>query len=384
MSTVLELPVWDLSGLYRGRDDPMMVRDLEEAARLLVEDTDEGYERAVTLLARLHAYGSLYDNGRIEAVVHAQVNDAMALSKRKDDPPRQSFRAADLMLAAVGWRGEAIALAAARSETKLPTRRWSWAEARALAVAAADALSPQAGLAVRRTFEEDRVHARHHEPGALTHPAGDRGPYVRMSFDGSLRSVLTLAHEMGHAAHQTLSRPLGVLQCSPRPALAETVAAVHEQTALRLLLARAAPKERPGLLAYRRADLMNVVVRHAALHRFEAMGRPSPTNWRRALEQIAGPRAARLERPDGWHAFPILRRAPGTAWTYPFARLVALALLQARADDAQAFARRWTTLLSLGGTVDEARALFPFMIDPAVPAFWSDAVDLAVAEAESA
>ena len=252
------------------------------------------------------------------------------------------------------------------------------------AAPAARALSPAAGAAVEQAFTEDRVHARH--PGApLTHPAGDRGPFVKLDFDGSLKSVLTLAHEMGHAAHQTLSRPLGVLKLTPRASLAETVAAAHEQMAMHLLLEAASPAERDGLMAYRRRDLANIVLRHTALHRFEraAQGRFDDALWLRMLEQTAGGRAARSEKGDGWRAYPILTRAPGTAWTYAFARLCALALLARREADPEPFSRRWTALLSAGGTVEERPALWPFLIEPAAAAFWNDAVELAVTEAES-
>ena len=68
MSNASDLPVWDLSGLYRGRDDPQIDRDLAEAARLLDENRD--YERAVALLARMHAFASLFDGGRGEGAVH--------------------------------------------------------------------------------------------------------------------------------------------------------------------------------------------------------------------------------------------------------------------------------------------------------------------------
>lgn len=381
-----EIPVWDLSGLYRGRDDRAIDRDLAEAARLL-DANDSGsqdHERAVALLARLHAFGTLFDGGRNQGALHQRVNAVALRSTVPEAPPPPEPPGVDAMCTAVALKGADLWIAAGHGAAAETSRRSRWAEARVLAIAACHALSPQAGAAAERTFAEDRVHGRH--PGApLTHPAGDRGPYVRLDFDGSLRAVLTLAHEIGHAAHQTLSRPLGVLRCGPRAALAETAASAAEQMAFRLLLAESPNEDRAALMAWRRRDLANVVLRHTALHRFEkaSRGRPDDALWLRMVGQTAGLRAARAERGDGWRAYPILTRAPGTAWTYAFARLVALALLARREVDPAPFARRWTELLSAGGTIEERAALWPFLIEPAAAGFWNDAMELAVAEAET-
>jgi hypothetical protein len=382
MSSASDLPIWDLSGLYRGRDDPQIDRDLAEAARLLDENRD--YERAVALLARMHAFGSLFDGGRGEGALHKRVNAVALRSQVPTSPEPAEPQGVDAMCTAVAQRGADLWIAASHPDPHPVTRRWRWGEACEVAIAAAHALSTDAGAAVELTLAENRVHARH--PGApLSHPAGDRGPYVKLDFDGSLKAVLTLAHELGHAAHQLLSRPLGVLSCGPRPALAETAAAANEQSALRLLMSEAGPQELAGLLAYRRRDLATVVLRHVALHRFEKVtrGRPDDAAWLRTMGQVAGLRAQRAERGDGWRAYPILTRAPGTAWTYAFARLVGIALLARREVDPGPFGRRWTAFLSAGGTVLERPALWPFLIEPAAGAFWADAMELAVAEAEA-
>jgi oligoendopeptidase F len=336
------------------------------------------------MLARIHAFGQLCDGGRGAGKLHQRVSEVAMRSRVPDPPEPGDPPGIDAMCTAVALRGSALWLAAHRGDAKPAARRWTWAEASAVAIAAAASLSPEAGAAVQRTVAEDRIHARH-PGGPLSHPAGDRGPYVRLEFDGSLRSVMTLAHELGHAAHQMLSRPLGVLRCGPRPALAETAAAANEQAAFAILLAEADSADaREHLLAYRRRDLAAVILRHVALHRFEVVsaGRPSDAIWVRTVEQTCGLRAAREEKGAGWRAYPILARAPGTAWTYAFARLVAIALMSRREADPGPFARKWTAFLSSGGTMEEQPALWPFLIEPAAGAFWNDAMELAVLEAE--
>jgi hypothetical protein len=154
---------------------------------------------------------------------------------------------------------------------------------------------------------------------------------------------------------------------------------------LRLMIDRATPEERAFLMAYRRMNLANIVLRHVTLHRFEKVSRGQPDDaiWMRVTEQTAGLRAARAQKGDSWRGHSILARAPGTAWTYAFARLVAIALLSRREADLENFGRKWTELLSAGGTVEERPALWPFLIEPAALAFWNDAVELTLAEAEA-
>ena len=69
--------------------------------------------------------------------------------------------------------------------------------------------------APRRFFDQPWIDARPRpgkQSGAYSHPVtADRHPYVFMNYMGERRDVLTLAHELGHAVHQTLAAPLGTL-----------------------------------------------------------------------------------------------------------------------------------------------------------------------------
>ncbi|HYE43958.1 MAG TPA: hypothetical protein VEA15_11250, partial [Caulobacteraceae bacterium] len=371
------LPVWDLSGLYAGPDDPAIEFDLAEAGRLvdaLAEappgpDAPASYGRANTLLARVAAFATLYEDGRLEPVLLPRVEVVAArapvLAEAAPDletHPDVEPRIIATMLSAIAEAGPRLWYRT-NLQTEAELLPWTWDEAVGIALDAADGLSPAMGEAVRQVLAERRVHAR--AAGApMSHPAGDRGPYVRLDFDGGRRSVLTLAHELGHAAHQIMSRPLGVLRCDPPPALAETVAATVEMAAARSLGGQGGG-ERRTLQVLAARDLYATVVRYGALARMERRGELSGGGWKSAVRAMAGADALKAERPDGWRAFAVVTRAPGTAWAYPFARLAAAAALDARDDDAAAFAPRWTRLLAAGGTVGAVEALADLGVDVA-------------------
>lgn len=380
------LPVWDLSRLYAGADNPAIEADLAEADRLVADlasapDTLAAYERANTLLARVAAFAALYEDGRLAPMLQPRVDASVARAPELADiapdlaaPPEVESRVIATLLSAIAEAGPRL-WHRTNLQTEAELLPWTWAEAVEIAAEAADGLSPEMGAAVRRVLDERRVQASAAGP-ALSHPAADRGPYVRLAFDGGLRSVLTLAHELGHAAHQMLSRPLGMLRCDPQPALAETVAASLEMAAARTLGGQGGG-ERRTLQVLAARDLYTAVVRHGALARMERRGELSDGGWKSALRALAGPEALKAERPDAWRAFGVLDRAPGEAWTTPFARLAAALVIEERDRDPAGFAPRWTRLLAAGGTVGTAEALADLGVDVAAPGVWSRALGLA-------
>jgi oligoendopeptidase F len=104
----------------------------------------------------------------------------------------------------------------------------------------------------------------------------ERHPYVFMNYMGERRDVLTLAHELGHAVHQTLCAPLGTLLADTPLTLAETASIFGEGLVFDRLLAEASGATARRLLAGKIEDGLNTVVRQIAFHRFEpASTRPA-------------------------------------------------------------------------------------------------------------
>ena len=62
-------------------------------------------------------------------------------------------------------------------------------------------------------------------------------PYVFMNYTGDRRSILTLAHELGHALHGSLAQPLGYFNASTPLTTAETASVFGEALTFKELLA---------------------------------------------------------------------------------------------------------------------------------------------------
>ena len=265
-------------------------------------------------------------------------------------------------------------------------RQYGWDEAKALVLDSFGELAPAFADHARAFFDRPWIDARPRpgkSSGAYSHPVtADRHPYVFMNFMGERRDVLTLAHELGHAVHQTLASPLGTLLADTPLTLAETASIFGEGLVFDRLLAEATPADRKALLAGKIEDGLNTVVRQIAFHRFEARfhaartrGEVAPDQicalWLEVMSESLGP-AVRLNAgyEHYWAYVSHFVHSPFYVYAYAFGDLLVEALMEKRLEDPQGFAPRYEALLAAGGSKTYVEALAPFGLDPRQKAFW--------------
>ena len=91
-----------------------------------------------------------------------------------------------------------------------------------------------------------------------------------MNYAGERRSVLTLAHELGHGLHGSLAQDLGLLNARTPLTLAETASVFGEALTFEKLKEREDdPRALLDLLVGRIDDTVSTVFRQIALNRFE-------------------------------------------------------------------------------------------------------------------
>jgi oligoendopeptidase F len=271
-------------------------------------------------------------------------------------------------------------------ETKAPTI-YAWDDAKGMVLESFAALAPKFADTARTFFAQPWIDARPRpgkQSGAYSHPVtAERHPYVFLNYMGERRDVLTLAHELGHAVHQTLCAPLGTLLADTPLTLAETASIFGEGLVFEQLLARAGKAERRGLLAGKIEDGLNTVVRQIAFHRFEtrfhatrAAGELSAEDigslWREVMAESLGP-AIRLNRgyEHYWGYVSHFVHAPFYVYAYAFGDLLVRGLMEKRREDPKAFAPLYEDLLAAGGTRTYVEALAPFGLNPREKAFWA-------------
>ncbi len=266
-------------------------------------------------------------------------------------------------------------------------RTYGWDEARGMVLDSFADLAPKFAETAQTFFTHPWIDARPRpgkQSGAYSHPVtADRHPYVFMNYMGERRDVLTLAHELGHAVHQTLCAPLGTLLADTPLTLAETASIFGEGLVFERLLAGASKQERMGLLAGKIEDGLNTVVRQIAFHRFETQfhamrqeGELAPEDisalWLEVMAESLGP-AVKLN-PGYEHYWAYVSHfvhAPFYVYAYAFGDLLVRGLMEKRREDPVAFAPLYEDLLAAGGTRTYVEALKPFGLNPREKAFWA-------------
>ncbi len=266
-------------------------------------------------------------------------------------------------------------------------RTYPWSEAKDVVLESFQALAPKFADTAETFFAQPWIDARPRagkQSGAYSHPVtADRHPYVFMNYMGERRDVLTLAHELGHAVHQTLCAPLGTLLADTPLTLAETASIFGEGLVFDRLLAEATPADRKGLLAGKIEDGLNTVVRQIAFHRFERRfhaarqdGELSPDQigalWMETMAESLGPAVVLNEGYEHYWAYVShFVHAPFYVYAYAFGDLLVRGLMEKRREDPQGFAPLYEDLLAAGGTRTYVEALRPFGLNPRDKAFWA-------------
>jgi oligoendopeptidase F len=266
-------------------------------------------------------------------------------------------------------------------------RVFSWDQARSIVLESFTALAPSFANTAETFFDKPWIDARPRpgkQSGAYSHPVtANRHPYVFMNYMGERRDVLTLAHELGHAVHQTMCQPMGTLLADTPLTLAETASIFGEGLVFEKLLAEASPAERRGLLAGKIEDGINTVVRQIAFHRFETRFHDARLKgelsadaigdlWMEIMAESLGP-AIRLGKGYApyWAYINHFVHAPFYVYAYAFGDLLVRGLMEKRREDPAAFVPAYEKLLAAGGTVTYVEALAAFGLNPREKAFWA-------------
>lgn len=269
-------------------------------------------------------------------------------------------------------------------------RRFTWDEAVGAVEHAFGTYSPGLVALLHRAVGERWIDA---EPrpgkvgGAFCMPVRDEESRVLLSYDGSFNSVQTLAHELGHAYHNTqLGRRPWLLRSTPM-ALAETASIFCETVMVEAGLATAGGDD-GARLAILDGDLVGsaqvVVDIHSrflfeqALSTERAKGAVGPARMTELMREAQV--EAYRDGLDHDHLHPFMWAVKGHYytpfynWPYTFGLLFGLGLYAEFRRDPERFRGGYDDLLGATGLGDAAPLAARFGIDIRDEAFWASSL----------
>ena len=273
------------------------------------------------------------------------------------------------------------------------SRSYSWAECQSIVLGAFQDFSPELAAIGQRFFAEgwiDAALAAGKRGGAFAHPVTpDVHPYLLVNYTGTVRDVMTVAHELGHGIHQYLAREQGFLNADTPLTTAETASVFSEMlTFERLMRNEPDADKRLALLCGKIEDTFATVFRQMAMHRFEALMHAARRSdgelskerlaefWMQTQEeQFAGA----IQFSEGyrwwWSYIPHLIGSPGYVYAYAFGELLTLALIQRYRAEGTDFVPCYRKMLALGGSLPPVEVVAASGVRLDDPQIWDSALD---------
>ncbi len=267
-------------------------------------------------------------------------------------------------------------------------RSIAFEDARGLVLEAYGDFCPEMADIARRFFDERWIDAEL-RPGkrggafsASTLPSVH--PYVLLNYTGNQRDVMTIAHELGHAVHQTLAAGQGLFEQDAPLTTAETASVFGEMLVFRRLMKRESdPKARLALLCSKLEDAFATVFRQVCMTRFEERLHAARRSegelararidelWLEANRPMFGD-SVHLSEDYGcwWLYIPHFVHSPFYCYAYAFGELLVLALLRCYDEQGEAFVPRYLELLKAGGGEPPDALLRRVDLDITDPDFW--------------
>ena len=267
-------------------------------------------------------------------------------------------------------------------------RTIGWDEARDTVLNAYAAFSPRLADVGRQFFDNAWIDVPPRpgkNPGAFAHPTVPSShPYLLLNYQGKVRDVMTLAHELGHGCHQVLAGSQGHFLSRTPLTLAETASVFGEMLTFRSVLdAEPDPAKRRILLAGKVEDMLNTVIRQIAFYCFEEKVHNARREGEIPAEQLCdfwmeiqteslGP-ALRYDEHyrSFWTYIGHFIHAPFYVYAYAFGDCLVNALYAEYQRAPDGFEGKYLDLLSQGGRMRHKELLAPFGLDASDPAFWS-------------
>lgn len=277
---------------------------------------------------------------------------------------------------------------AGKSTTEIP-----FSEAQEIVLNAYRRFSPEFAEIAQLFFEEGWIDAaiRPNKRGGAfcMFVTTDTHPYVLLNYKGSLKDVMTLAHELGHAVHAYLAREQTYLNFDMPLTFAETASVFGEMLVFDDLRQRITnKKELFAIYLQKIEEIFATVFRQNAMYRFEQdLHQTYREKGELTTDEISGfwlthQRAmfgSSVKMTDDykiwWSYISHFFHSPFYVYAYTFGEILTLSLFAQYKERGTKMVKEYFNLLRAGGSKTPEGFLEPFELSLEDPNFWESGLN---------
>ncbi|MCR4942343.1 MAG: M3 family oligoendopeptidase [Campylobacter sp.] len=245
--------------------------------------------------------------------------------------------------------------------------------------------SPKFGEIAKNAFENGWIDVYPNASkrgGAFSHSAtSDAHPYVLLNHTDEIGDLFTLAHELGHSVHQSLSYSVGYLNSDTPLTTAETASVFCEMLTFDSIKSSLSKQELASLLAKKLEDIFATLYRQInfttferAIHAYEGEISSEKINeiWLRESQKMFGKSVILNDYYKIWWSYvPHFIHTPFYCYAYAYAQLLVLALFGLyKSGKFENFVEIYTKFLSSGGSKSPKELISMFGFDIDDEKFW--------------
>jgi oligoendopeptidase F len=269
----------------------------------------------------------------------------------------------------------------------------AWPDAKEMVLSSFGAFSPVMRDTAAEFFDKGWIDAAPRagkRGGALcSYITPDLHPYVLMSYLERSRDVMTLAHELGHGVHASLSRGQTYFNFYGTLPMAELASTFGEMLVFENLVASATTKERLALVGGKIEDSFATIFRQATMYRFEQKihkhrrekGELTQADfgnyWQECIASMFGDSLELGEEHRIWWSYVgHFIASPFYVYAYSFGELLVLSLFQKYKKEGPSFADKYLGVLKCGGSMTPQQLMDQVGVNLSDPAFWQGGMDV--------
>jgi len=288
--------------------------------------------------------------------------------------------------------GEELTLADIYAPISNKKRMFDFDEARNVILESYYAFSNKAGDIVNGFFEDSRIDLMPKKGkvgGAYCiYSTTKLPPYVLTNFTGDMYDVMTLAHELGHGLHGTLSQKQTFFNHDTPLTLAELASVFGEFLVFDNLKGKLSREERIALLASKIEDTIATTFRQNMFTKFEIRAHDLISSrgygsWEdlndiyyNELKFVFGDTVGIPQwYKNEWAMVSHLFETPFYVYAYNFAQCLVISLYKKYLEDGKVFADKYLELLESGGRYCPEKLLERVGIDVSKEGFWESAFE---------